>query len=254
MIHHLNAIILAAGRGSRLGLKNVPKPMAKISNDKTAIELLIDVIEKTNIDKTVVVTKHKEEILIEYLKRIKPEVTTTTQTVLNGTLEATLVGLQSFDKKAPRDVVVFPGDNGALLTTSTINALIKVHKNEDSYITVLLTNDYNAGTHKIYFKTKDNLVDEQIISAGNIDYGENTHFNTGIICLNRLFLLEYAHDIKPLPNGELTLSRLIEIALIKKIPVFYVIAKPLEVSSINKPEDLDFVKKIAQKSTFINGT
>ena len=254
MIHNLNAIILAAGRGSRLGLKDVPKPMAKILCDKTAIELLIDVIEKSNIDETVVVTKYKEKILIEYLNKIKPLVTTTTQKVLNGTLEASLAGLKSFDKKTPRDVIVFPGDNGALLTSSTINALINVHKNENSHITVLLTNDYNAGTHKICFKTKEGLVTEQIISSDKIDYGGNTHFNTGIVCLNRLFLLKYAHDIQPLPNGELTISRLIEIALTKKIPVFYVISKPLEVSSINKPEDLNFVKKIAQKSTFIHGT
>lgn len=66
-----NAIILAAGRGSRMGklTNDRPKCMMKINN-KTIIQRTIDVLKYKNINNIVVITGYKSDILREHLNNI----------------------------------------------------------------------------------------------------------------------------------------------------------------------------------------
>lgn len=66
-----NAIILAAGRGSRLGhlTDEKPKCMMKI-NDKTVIQKLIEVLKYKNINQIIVITGYKSDVLRKHLNEI----------------------------------------------------------------------------------------------------------------------------------------------------------------------------------------
>ncbi len=71
MFKKLNkAVILAAGRGSRLQktLKGKPKPLLKIEN-KSLIRLLIDKLEKLKIKKIIVVTGFKSQLIKKEIKK-----------------------------------------------------------------------------------------------------------------------------------------------------------------------------------------
>ena len=69
----LKAIILAAGKGSRLGTltDNIPKGMLKLFG-KTLIERQIEIYQKCGIDDITIVTGYKSEIIdfsgINYVK------------------------------------------------------------------------------------------------------------------------------------------------------------------------------------------
>lgn len=72
-----NAIILAAGRGSRLGdlTNDRPKCMMEI-NDKTVIQRLIEVLKYKHINNIVVVTGYKSGILRKHLNEIDRNIKT----------------------------------------------------------------------------------------------------------------------------------------------------------------------------------
>ena len=69
----LKAIILAAGKGSRLGefTKNIPKGMLKLFN-KTLIERQIEIYHKCGVEDITIVTGYKSEFInfsgINYVK------------------------------------------------------------------------------------------------------------------------------------------------------------------------------------------
>lgn len=237
------AIILAAGKGTRLGLTDRPKPMAEINAQETAISLLIQTIKKANIDTIVVTVGHKKKILQKYLATIDCRILTATQQELNGTLGATLVGYEMIKKREVKDIVIFPGDNGMFLTTKTLKVLTKIHRNNEACLTVLLTQDFNSLTHKIYFTVQNNKIIEQKMTINEDVFHSEMYFNTGIICVETNFLVKYALKVTELPNKELTVTRLIEIALKNDIPVYYSLAEPNEIVSINRPEDLEKARK-----------
>ena len=66
-----NAIILAAGRGSRMGCltNDMPKCMMKINN-KTIIQRTIEVFKYKNINNIIVITGYKSDVLRQHLNKI----------------------------------------------------------------------------------------------------------------------------------------------------------------------------------------
>lgn len=66
-----NAIILAAGRGSRMGrlTDDRPKCMMKINN-KTVIQRTIDILKYKNINNIIVITGYKSSVLRKHLDNI----------------------------------------------------------------------------------------------------------------------------------------------------------------------------------------
>ena len=65
----MKAIILAAGRGTRISkiTNSKPKTLLKIGN-LTIIERLIYQLEKNGIEETIVVTGYESDLLQNYLK------------------------------------------------------------------------------------------------------------------------------------------------------------------------------------------
>lgn len=72
-----NAIILAAGRGSRMRelTNDIPKCMLKIKN-QTIIQRTIEVLKNKNINNIIVVTGYKSDILEKHLKEIDKNIKT----------------------------------------------------------------------------------------------------------------------------------------------------------------------------------
>lgn len=68
----LQAVILAGGKGTRLGKlgKKIPKAMVRI-NDKPFIDLIIEQLKKEGIKKFLILTGYKKEIIQDYYKKIK---------------------------------------------------------------------------------------------------------------------------------------------------------------------------------------
>ena len=69
MLENLQAVILAGGKGTRLGKlgKKVPKAMVDI-HGKPFLEIIIEQLKKKGIKKFLVLTGHKKEIIQNYFK------------------------------------------------------------------------------------------------------------------------------------------------------------------------------------------
>jgi bifunctional N-acetylglucosamine-1-phosphate-uridyltransferase/glucosamine-1-phosphate-acetyltransferase GlmU-like protein len=243
-IKSVAAIVMAAGRGSRLGLTDRPKPMAIVGH-KTVIESLLNTLTYTGVESQIVVVGHLKEVLITHLKD-RNNISFVTQEKLNGTAGAVKMALTQV-KKQITDVVVFPGDNSRFLSKETILNLILKHQRLNSKITVLLTQEQKNELHQTFFAlNKNNQITERKLISENPSRVAS-FYPTGILALNVNFVRENSDNLPSRPNGEKVITGLIDIALEKGVEVNTIVAQNEEVFSINTPEDQERAQIIAQK-------
>lgn len=63
----MQLVIIAGGKGTRLGLKDIPKPMVKIG-DKPLLEHQIDLAKRYGIDEVFILSGHLANVIEEYFK------------------------------------------------------------------------------------------------------------------------------------------------------------------------------------------
>lgn len=234
-LKNVAAIIMAAGKGTRLGLTDRPKPMTIVGN-KMIIESLIDTLTKVGIENQVVVVGHLKEVLLTYL-RDRKNISIAVQEELNGTAGAVKVALTKIRNKIT-DVVIFPGDNSRFLSEDTILNLISEHQHLDSKITVLLTREQKDGLHQTFFALNEkNQITERRLISENPDRLAPL-YPTGILVLNIDFIKENIENLPFRPNGEKVITGLIDISLEKGIHVNTTVTPNGEVFSINNQDDL----------------
>ncbi len=118
----LKAIILAAGKGSRLGglTENIPKGMLKLFG-KTLIERQIEIYQKYGIDDITVVTGYKSEIIrfsgINYIKNYDFTTTNMNESLFCASKklsDSVIVSYTDiiFDQKIIQQMLQFSGDIG----------------------------------------------------------------------------------------------------------------------------------------------
>jgi len=116
----VNAIVLSAGRGSRLG-KHIPKSLIKIG-EKTLVELQVDALREY-VEEIVVVTGYKHHLMKKMAKKL--EITT----VWNPLSDITenIVSLACARKYFTKPLLILNGD--LALTDLTIKKIVKENGN-----------------------------------------------------------------------------------------------------------------------------
>lgn len=119
------AVILAAGRGKRMGpiTKSIPKPMLPIL-DKPILHYLIDEIREAGIHDIYIVTSHKQEIIEDYFRE-DSGVLCVHQSELNGTATA-LQCVRSYLME--ESFALLLGDELIQSNTSCLKEMIKVYE------------------------------------------------------------------------------------------------------------------------------
>lgn len=118
----LKAIILAAGKGSRLGefTKNIPKGMLKLFG-KTLIERQIEIYRKCGIEDITIVTGYKSEIInfsgINYIKNQDFATTNMNESLFCASeklLDSVIISYTDivFEQKIIQQILQFSGDIG----------------------------------------------------------------------------------------------------------------------------------------------
>ncbi len=131
----MKAIILAGGKGSRLGkiTKKIPKPMVKIGN-LPILEYQVNLLKRYNIKEIIILSYYLSEIIeryfrdgsdfgvkITYFKEKKPLGTTG--------------GIKEIEDKLREDFIVIYGD---VMVDMDIARLLAFHKNKNSICTLIL--------------------------------------------------------------------------------------------------------------------
>lgn len=134
MTKSINAVILAAGKGTRMK-SDTSKVLHKIF-DKTLLGYVIDAVNKTKlIDKSFVIVGHQAEEVEKFVKSNYDNASCALQTPQLGTGHAVSMvcpQLENFDG----EVIILCGDT-PLITEKTLKDFIEFHKNKGSDLTVM---------------------------------------------------------------------------------------------------------------------
>lgn len=232
----IGAIILAAGKGSRMKSKTVNKVTLPIA-DKPMIVHSVELLERLSIHPIVIVVGFAKESVMSILGE---QVYFAEQTKRLGTAHAALQGLKVIEKMSVDDVLVVQGDDSAFYKEETIASLIKKHTASHavlSFLTIEKDNptglgrvirDTNGGLHKIV-EEKDATDEEKRIKE----------INPACYVFSVKFLQNYLPKIQKSPvTGEYYITSLIDLAITHGEIVETMQAGNIPWRGVNTPEEL----------------
>ncbi|MDQ1732937.1 MAG: bifunctional UDP-N-acetylglucosamine pyrophosphorylase / glucosamine-phosphate N-acetyltransferase, partial [Pseudonocardiales bacterium] len=134
----LTVIILAAGEGTRMRSRALPKVLHSFAG-RSLLGHVLAASEPLRATATAVVIGHRRDEVAAHLAGICPRATAVVQDQQNGTGHAVRVALQQL-RPDPSDeagtVLVLPGD-APLLTSQTLTRLLEVHAASGAGATML---------------------------------------------------------------------------------------------------------------------
>ena len=232
-----NAIILAAGKGTRMKTE-LPKcafPLLK----KPMVTYIIEALESINIDQIICVVGHKKEVLQDILKdRVKYAI----QEEQLGTGHAVKCALDFIDDNGY--TIILPGDT-PLIDKEILDQLIEVHKsnkNDFTIGTIVLDNPFGFG--RIVRDSSNyvlRIVEEKDASEEERKIKE---INTGLFLVDNFLLKKALLEIKNNnAKGEYYLTDIVEI-LSKEAKIgTFTIKDTYKLNGINDLYTLSLVEK-----------
>lgn len=232
----LGAIILAAGRGSRMNAKKQNKVTFFLA-DKPLILHAIHVLEKMEFGEIVVVVGHAKESVRQVLKDSR--VHFAEQRKRLGTGHAVKAGLTALPESVT-DVLVIQGDDSHFYNEKLVSRLLKKHLASDASLT-FLTIEVEAplGLGRIVRDASDKvsaIVEEKDATPSERKIKE---INPACYLFKVDFLKKYLKSVKKSPiTGEYYLTSLVDIAIHKKEKLETLQAGNLPWRGVNTKEEL----------------
>jgi UDP-N-acetylglucosamine diphosphorylase/glucosamine-1-phosphate N-acetyltransferase len=233
---HLSAIILAAGKGTRM-----QSDQAKVLHllcGKPLLAYSLKLAEAIHSEKIVVIVGHQAELV----RRAFPllEFTFVDQRPQLGTGHAVLQARDQFSDYTGM-ILILCGDVPCL-KAATVEALIDRHCSQRAAVTVMTTMLENPGSYGRVITSQDGDVLKIVEARDATDQEKKVReINTGIYCADSRFLFEAVSQIKnDNSQKEYYLTDIIEIARRagRRICSFIAV-DPFEVMGVNTLEDLE---------------
>jgi len=243
----IKSIILAAGKGTRMKSEK-PKVLHEIF-DKTLLGYVLDSVNGTGkIDESFVIVGHQAEVVDEYVKNNYSNAKTILQSPQLGTGHAVSMAcpeLEDFDG----EVIILCGDT-PLITSTTLEAFIKAHKNNFAHITVMTANFDNPKNYGRIVRNVDGSV-RAIVEEKDATEKEKQiqEVNAGIYCLNWQKVKKAFSELKSNnAQGEYYLTDIISWGVKKDLNVqAYTLKDNNEILGINSKIQLAEAAKILNK-------
>ena len=232
---NISAIVLAAGKGSRMK-SFIPKVLRKICG-RPMISYTLENLRKAGINDIVVVVGYRKYLVI---KQITGAVKFACQkNPKGGTADATKVGLAKISKDS-RQVIVINGDDSAFYKASTIENILKIHKERERKLTfVSLMKDDPTGLGRV-MRGKNGLI-TKIVEEKDATGSERKikEVNDGLYVFERNWLEENISKVKKGPQGEYYLVDIVKIAIDQGDRIAtYTLSNCDEWQGINTPKQL----------------
>jgi bifunctional UDP-N-acetylglucosamine pyrophosphorylase/glucosamine-1-phosphate N-acetyltransferase len=194
----LSAVILAAGKGSRMRSER-PKPLHRLCG-RPMLAYVLDALVDSAPNRAVIVVGHKADWVTKKISEedIGVPLDFVEQRVQRGTGDAALIGVVGLpDDDEDGDVVIVPGD-GPLLRPHTIEALVNHHREVDAAATIVTAHlDDPTGYGRVLRGKEDRV--EGIVEQGDAspEQLEIDEVNTSIYCFRRGLLAPALRRIAP---------------------------------------------------------
>lgn len=205
---NLTAIILAAGKGTRMNSTDKNKVALEIKGKPMLIRT-IEILKTAGINNIIVVVGFAKDSVTSLLDR---EIIIAEQKEQLGTGDAVKCGLEKVNSSAD-DVLIIYGDDSFLHLPQTFKELYKTHLQEKAKITFITKDTDNpTGFGRIIRDKKEEVIG--IVEEKNATNKEKkiTEINLGCYVINKKYLEENIKYIKKNDiTGEYYITDLIEI-------------------------------------------
>ena len=249
----LTVAILAAGKGTRMNVPDLPKVLVPM-NGKPLLEYVLETIENLNSSKTVVILGHEKEKVTHFISQNNySNIKTVLQEPQLGTGHAVdQTRNELIDSNS--DVMILCGDV-PLLTLETLKSFIKYHNDNESSLTVLSAIAPNpTGYGRVIRDETNNFTRIVEQKDANEEEKEVTEINSGTYLVKSDLLFSALERVNNSnAQGEYYLTDIVEII---KNDGYKVMAFPTsnidEIQGINSIEDLKIaeVKLNSRKRVF----
>jgi bifunctional UDP-N-acetylglucosamine pyrophosphorylase / glucosamine-1-phosphate N-acetyltransferase len=244
-MNNVSAIILAAGRGTRMKSTTVNKVMS-LQHGSPLIYYSITRLVRAGLNPIIVVVGFAKESVIDYVnEKFNKTIIFADQGEVNGTAKAVEAGLVRVPD-ACEYVLTVHGDDSYLYDPSLLQELIKTHISAGADVTMLTAEKEDpSGLGRIMRDGNgvvQGIVEEKVATP---EQKKITEVNTGCFIFRKAFISEYIRKIQKNPVAqEYYLTDIIELARTygKKIETHAGGNIPWQ--GINRPEDLETANKI----------
>jgi bifunctional UDP-N-acetylglucosamine pyrophosphorylase/glucosamine-1-phosphate N-acetyltransferase len=240
MSNKLGAIILAAGKGSRMNSKKINK-VALHLGDKPMIMHTVELLEELNIDEIIVVVGFAKNSVTDILG---DRVSIAEQSKRLGTAHAVYRALPLV--KNSEDILVLNGDDSAFYSKEVIEKLVQKHKVDDSEFTFLTIDTDNPHGLGRVVRDKEGNVEAIVEEKDATDKQRKIkEVNPGCYIFKVSFIKKYLPKVKKSPvTGEYYLTSLIDMGIHNKEKIETLKAGSIKWRGVNTKDELEEAEKL----------
>lgn len=233
----IGAIILAAGKGTRMKEKNINK-VTKLLRGKPLISYTVDMLQKVKVSPVIVVVGHAKESVENALR--DADVVFVEQINQLGTGHAVKCAMKKI-QKTTTDIIILYGDDSYLYTEEVLNKIINRHMMEEPTLTFLTIKVANpAGLGRITKNSKGEVTGIIEEKDATDEQRKINEINPNCYIFRSEFLKKYISKIRKSPvTGEYYLPSLIKIARENKEKILVIEEGYLPWRGINTKEELE---------------
>lgn len=241
----VGAIILAAGRGSRMKSKDTNKVALNV-NDRPLILRSIDIIKSSGIKEIVVVVGFAKESVI---KLLTPDIKIAVQNELLGTGDAERIGLSKISSETEYVLSVY-GDDSFLYTPEIFSEMVNTHKGTQAVMTLATVNLDNPTGYGRIVRDKNGKIIRIVEELDATDSERKIkEVNTGCYLFTKKILEQNIRKInKNELKGEYYLTDILEIFIQNKYPIASISIGTGNWRGVNTPEELIIAEKEIKKN------
>ncbi|HLD61309.1 MAG TPA: sugar phosphate nucleotidyltransferase [Patescibacteria group bacterium] len=234
---NVGAVILAAGKGTRLNATDKPKVMLPIGGNPI-VSYIVTTLEKIGFtpEQICLVVGFQQEKVRDYFgSRVRCAL----QTEQKGTAHAAFTGMKIFPTKI-EEVLVMGGDDSAFYTPGTLQWFIQEHLTNKAVLTLLsaeVENPEQLGRIVRHQDGKIEIIEKEYLTEEQKKIKE---ISTGTFMLNRKWFEEMFPSMPPLRKlGEYGLPTALAMARDRGLPYQVITLKNSEEwFGVNTPEEL----------------
>ncbi len=242
-LENIGVVILAAGKGTRLGCVDIPKVMLEL-NGKPIISYIVETLKEIGFGKEqiMLVVGFKKEKVMEYFG---DEVSYINQEEQLGTAHAVYTGSNALPQNLDT-VLIFQGDDSAFLKPETVKKLINQHIENKADFTLMTVNSEDETLGRVIRDKTGKLAD--VLEKEEVNE-ENAHINernTNTFITSRAWEEDVFKRLEKIEEiNEYGIPQFVPAARkeLEKVEAF-TIEDSKEFHGINTPEQLEEANKI----------